>query len=514
MCFRKGNLRFARQFNIAPEAFSNPVITVELRSDAAKRRGNTAAFLLAVNLLARLFEKVHAVFPAAAEAPRHPWHLDTASAVIDELNNTVRRTIHVGPPTRSDVVLSIGETPSVQADRQTVVYGTHWRAALDCDLPDAGEGVLGSLYAACIGAAQVLLHVLNTLDTHYRPMAPFSFSLIDLRTNSTKDTILKPIYLPETHLVGVGAVGSAAVYAMAHLDDIGGTLHLIDNDRVDDPNLHRYVLMRRRNIEDWKVDVATDTLRDTSIETDPYPGAFANYAAEHGENINLLLTPVDNEEKRRELAKILPRRIINAATGGTTVTLSTHGFGDGRACLHCLYMPDLNRASPEETMAKDMGLPTAKVKELLRTNAPVDAALRAEIGRNRGVEHGTWSTDVDMPIDSFYVKAVCGEAMLPLPIANVIAPLSFISASAGILLAAELIKTGHPELHDWVLDNYFRLDTLHPPQSAFHQRRPPDSSGDCICSDPHYLEEFSQKYATRGQPDVTNTSRAWHSLIK
>ena len=495
MSFRRENLRFAGQFGIAAEAFSNPVITVELHRDAAKRRGNTAGFLLAVNLLSRTFEKVHVVFPAGAAAPRHPWDLDTVSAVIEELNDTVGRTLHIGPPKRSDVVLSIGETPSIPADREVVVRGTHWRAALDCDLPEAGDGVLGSLYAGCMGAAQVLLNVLNMMDAHYRTMAPFNFSLLDLGSCSAADETPKSIQLPETHLVGVGAGGSAAVYALAHLGDISGTLHLIDNQKVDDPNLNRYVLMRRRDIGRWKVDVAAETLRGTSIEAAPYRDVFSNYADEHGRDVNLLLSPVDSEEGRRELAKMLPRRIINAATGGTTVTLSTHGFNDGRMCLHCLYMPELNRASREEIMAKDMGLPPERVKELLRMNSPIGAELLAQIERNRGVEPGTWASDAELPIGSFYVKAVCGDARLRLPTANVIAPLSFISTSAGVLLAAELIKAGHPELSGWALDNYFRLDTLHPPQPAFRHLRPQDSSGRCICRDPDYTAVYLQKYA-------------------
>ena len=495
MSFRTENLRFADQFGIAAEAFSSPVVTVELRRDAAKRQGNTAAFLLAVSLLSRTFEKVHAVFPSGAEAPRHPWNHGTVSAVIEELNDTVRRNLRVEPPKRSNVVLSVGETPSIPADREVVVRGTHWRAALDCDLPDAGEGVLGSLYAGCMGAAQVLLHVLNMMDAHYRPMTPFNFSLLNLGSCGAADETPKPIHLPDTHLVGVGAVGSAAVYALAHLGDISGTLHLIDNQTVDDPNLNRYVLMRRRDIARWKVDVAAKTLRGTSIEVAPYRDSFANYVDKYGRNVNLLLSPVDSEEGRREIAKMLPRRIINAATGGTTVTISTHGFNDGRACLHCLYMPDLNRASPEEIMAEEMGLQPEKVKELLRTNDPIGAELLAQIERNQGVDPGTWASATELSIGSFYVKAVCGDATLRLPTANVIAPLSFISASAGILLAAELIKTGHPELRGWTLDNYFRLDTLHPPQPAFHHIRAQDSSGKCICRDPDYIAVYSQKYA-------------------
>ena len=98
------------------------------------------------------------------------------------------------------------------------------------------------------------------------------------------------------------------------------------------------------------------------------------------------------------------------------------------------------------------------------------------------------------PIDSFYVKAVCGEAPLRLPFANVVAPLSFVSASAGILLAAELIKAAHPQLSRWTLDNYFRVDTLKHPNPAFRRLKPQDQSGRCICRDPDYIVVFSDKY--------------------
>ena len=125
MTFREGNVRFAGQFGIGAQAFSEPVITVELGPDAAKRRGNTAAFLLAVNLLCRTFDNVHAVFPNGVATDWHPWRLNAIDAVIEELSRTVDKELRCEPPRRSDVVLSIGQDPSVPADRQIVVHGSH-----------------------------------------------------------------------------------------------------------------------------------------------------------------------------------------------------------------------------------------------------------------------------------------------------------------------------------------------------------------------------------------------------
>ena len=204
MAFRDENLRFAKQINVSPEAFSRPTIAVELGPDAAKHQGNVSAFLLALNLLSRIFHKVHAVFPPGTEAPSHPWHLTTIGSIVDELNDTVEGTIQVGAPEYSDVVLSVGGRPSVSANHGVIVHGTHWRAALDRDLPGAGEGVLGLLYASYMGAAQVLLHVLSSMTSTYRPMPAFTFSLLDLLQDGAEGDMPNSITLPEAHLVGVG----------------------------------------------------------------------------------------------------------------------------------------------------------------------------------------------------------------------------------------------------------------------------------------------------------------------
>ena len=497
MTFREENVRFAGQFGIAAQTFSEPVITIELGPDAAKRRGNTVAFLLAANLLARTFDDVHVVFPNGITTDWHPWRLSVIDAVIGELSRTVDKELRCEPPRRSDVVLSIGQDPSVPADRQVVVHGSQWRASLDCDLPGSGEGVIGPLYSACLGSAQVLLHVLHKMRANYRPMRPFRFSVLDLRMDGVEENGSGTLWIPEAHLVGVGAVGSAVVYTLAHFDEIGGTLHLIDNDQVDNSNLNRYALMRHQDVGRWKVDIACDALSGKDMRTYPYRGAYSEYVDEQGSKVNLLLSPVDSEEGRRSIARTLPKRVLNAATGGTTITLSTHGFGDGKACLHCLYPLDLNQASPEQMVADDLGIALEVVQDLLRTNAPVGPDLVAKIENNRCVEPGTWAGHVHQPLNSFYGRAVCGDASLHLPTANVVAPLSFISASAGVLLAAELLKAGNDQLSRWALNNYFRSDTLRPPRPEFLRVRSQDNTGRCICVDSDYLETYKAKYRTR-----------------
>ena len=496
MSFRDKNLRFAQRQAIAPEVFSEPTVAIELQQGPARHHGNAAAFVLALNCLARVFENTIAVFPQDTRLGANPWHLETVDEAVEEINLTVDGAVRTRSPRDPDIVLSISTPTTMAAKRSVFCCGTQWVAALDQTLNPAGHGILGSLYGATLGAAQVLLHALDLAGASYKPMPPHRFNLLDHNSTPYGDPPLESINIPEAYLVGVGAVGSACLYALAHLPGLTGEIHLIDNESVDEGNLNRYVLVRRSDLACPKVDVGTLAFSGHGLAAVPHEMTYDQFARKSQRSVDLLLTPVDSEEGRCALAKELPRRIINAATGGTTVTLSTHGFADGKACLHCLYLPKANQRSRSDIIADDIGLSVAVVEELLASNTPLEPHVVASIEAHRGVPAGTWATYAGRPILSFYDAAVCGEAALRLSTDSVIAPLSFISCAAGILLAAELVKLGSRELRPYALDNYMRLDTLQRPNSAFRRVMPQEATGRCICHDPDYVETYASKYST------------------
>lgn len=495
MGFRDKNLRFAQRHAIVPEVFSEPTVAVELQEGPSLHRGNVGAFVLALNSLARLFENTVAVFPQGTRLDAHPWHLKTVDEAVEEINRTVDGAVRTRSSRDPDIVLSIGAPTTMTAKRSAFCCGTQWVAALDQALDSAGEGILGCLYGATIGAAQVLLHALDLAGASYQPMPPHCFNLLDHSSTPHNGPSLGSIHVPESHLVGVGAVGSACLYALAHLPGVTGQIHLIDNEPVDESNLNRYVLMRQSDLECSKVDVGARAFSGHGLSVVPHEMTYDQFARDLQRSVDLLLTPVDSEEGRCALAKELPRRVINAATGGTTVTLSTHGFADGKACLHCLYLPRANQKSRSEIVADDLGLSVAEVQERIASNAPLEPRLVASIESHRGVPPGTWATYAGKPILSFYDAAICGEAALRLPTDNVIAPLSFISCAAGILLAAELVKLGSRDLKPYALDNYLRLDTLQRPNSAFRRVMQQETTGTCICHDLDYVEIYASRHS-------------------
>ena len=56
---------------------------------------------------------------------------------------------------------------------------------------------------------------------------------------------------------------------------------------------------------------------------------------------------------------------------------------------------------------------------------------------------------VGFPINSFYVRAVCGESEIRLTVTNETVLLSFLS-TAEIMLDIELVKAKNPDLRQWV----------------------------------------------------------------
>jgi molybdopterin/thiamine biosynthesis adenylyltransferase len=487
------NQRFVNQIRVPHDVFGKPTVVVELPVGAERVPGAAAAFVLAGNLLCRIFERVHLVAPNLELEP-HPWGVRNLEAAAEVLNQLAVGSVMWGRPGTADIVLGVGAAPTIAATRRTFVSFSPWTAAVEQVLPANGEAIVGPLFAACFGASQVFLHSAQLVEAVYRPMPPFVFSALTYGHEDVLVATTGQLELPASHLVGVGAVGSALVYTLGHTR-AKGLLDPIDDDFVDDTNLQRYILMRKSDVNAAKVDVAVECLRHTGIVVRPHPMTFKTFVAEHGSKIDLLITPIDSEIGRRRLAAFLPRTVLNAATGHTKVTISSHGFADGKACLGCLYLPEQNETTVEQRLAADMGLPVQEVEDHLADNAPANEDLVRRVERHRGLAPGKLSEWVGKRLQSLYQRAVCGEAAIEVAGATVVSPLSFISATAGVLLAGELLKLASPELRPYALNNYFRLDTLAKPNSSMLSVKPQEPSGRCICHDGDYVDVYREKYS-------------------
>ncbi len=494
------NRRFAKNLGVAADVFDRPVVTLQLPAGQEERPEAVAAFMLAANLLKRLFTKVYLAAPDASLGT-NPWGLARLSELPESLVGVSEGEAHWGAPSRSDIVVGVGAPPSLEGERRSFFTFNGWLAGLEQDVGNDQPGICGALFAACYGAAQCFLHAATAVGADYWPIEPFRISLLTYDFTGTNAPMPKRIDFREAHLVGVGAVGSAFVYALAHLPGCVGVLHLIDNDAVDDPNLERYILMRKRDVTRNKTDVAEDALRRGGPRGASHPVSMPAFQAEHGYNQDLLISPVDSELGRRKLAAGLPRAVLNAATGGTNATVSRHGFADGKACLYCLYLPQIDEVTTEKRLATDMQVPLEEVEALIAANEGVSEDFVRRVEKNLGFDAGKFQGWVGRHIQSFYQRAVCGEAKVNTPSGTIVSPLPFISAAAGVLLAAEFVKMHVPEIGRFALDNFFRVNTLYAPKSVFRQTKPQDPTGRCICRDRDYVDTYREKF---GAPRVAS----------
>src|SRR5207249_3798714 len=132
--------------------------------------------------------------------------------------------------------------------------------------------------------------------------------------------------------------------------------------------------------------------------------------------------------------------------------------------------------------------------DFLANNLGVSGDVMRRVERHRGVPIGSLDSLVGKHLQSVYQLAVCSSAPVTVGSATIISPLSFISAAAGVLLAAELVTARSPELRAYALGNYFRFDALYAPNPSMRQVKPRDISGRCICADNDYVQIYRKRY--------------------
>jgi hypothetical protein len=480
------NESFAKLVDVPPDVLKNAIVVVELPRAQSARRDAAAAFVLAANLLVRLFHRVHLVGPDVPLGP-HPWKITSTRAAEGILAAMSEGEVVWGAPSgKIDVAIGIGGAPSVVASKTVVVGFASGVARIDCGVADGPEDVLAALVAACFGAAQAFLYVAAAAGAPLWPNAPFAFRLPARAPSDAID-------LGTVHLAGIGAIGSALVYGLAHLA-CSGTVVPIDADRVDWTNLQRYVLMSAADVGLIKVDVATRVLAASSLAVMPFEGTYQQYVREHpGVRIQLAVTALDSNAGRRDVARLLPRRIVNASTTDRIITVSRHGFADGRACLFCVYADRSRAMTREQIVANELGVAAEEIERLLAENKPVDSAFVARVEAHKGVAAGTFAELINTPLASFHQRAVCGSAQISTPTGAVVAPLSFISAAAGLLLLTDLL--GIVALRDEdARPNYLRMDMLGSPTFADRDIRAPDQGHACICKDVDYVDVYRARY--------------------
>ncbi|MEM7449722.1 MAG: HesA/MoeB/ThiF family protein [Myxococcota bacterium] len=158
---------------------------------------------------------------------------------------------------------------------------------------------------------------------------------------------------PRVLVIGLGGLGSPAALAIARSRPIH--LTLVDDDSVDESNLHRQILFESSDVGRPKVEVAAERLKDAarreghrisvqSIASRFLPANAAELAAES----TILLEGSDNFATKflaADTARLLDKPVVQAGSvrwyGWSLSTIPKH-----TACLRCVF-EDIPRGVPE-----------------------------------------------------------------------------------------------------------------------------------------------------------------------
>jgi hypothetical protein len=476
------------------------VIGLAFDDHAVSQREGKLALDLAMNLLARLYPRL-AIIPDGG-------HAEAAVENLIAIAHSINPEIEIsGNGLTAAAVLAAGETVVKTAAPVVYMGSDGWVARVASTMP-AGSGdsfnPFGAGAAACFGAANIFRLLFSAHLTGGKVDEAFSLSLLDYDPQSSEpyNPPLKSVTFGDSYLVGLGAVGNAALWALARTPELSGVLHLIDHETVELSNLQRYVLTTQGDVNAPKALLAAKQFIGTNIKTLPHQQKWGDYLRSvTGWNFERIAVAVDNAEDRQAIQAALPKWVVNAWTQPGDLGVSRHGFlGDG-ACLTCLYFPDEMGQHFDRIVASAIGLPEAyrEIRALLHTHAPIGRELLARAASAMDVPLDPLLPFEFEPIRVFYARAICGGAVLRLGgtvggnhrMAAV--PLAFQSALAGIMLAAELVAHA-AELRPAAFPVTTKIDLLRPLGShlSLHIRK--HRSGFCICQDADYIKVYREKY--------------------
>jgi molybdopterin/thiamine biosynthesis adenylyltransferase len=396
----------------------------------------------------------------------------------------------------ADVAIAIGVDAKATADSTIFAGSDGWIARVSAAGPlatGASANPFGAGAAACLAVANVFRAVFLTDQPDLDENA--SVSALDF-TTSCATTAFEDVDIGEVVLVGAGAIGHGALWALERLS-ANGRVHVVDPERIELSNLQRYVLAKRDDDGRSKTEIAGQhggALELVAHETD-----WQMFCQEDGYAWERVLVGVDSAAARRAVQASLPRWVANAWTQPGDLGVSVHPWTNDGACLSCLYLPHGQSLSDDKIIAETLGLQgmELEVRRLLYTGQHVPAAILATIEHHLELAEGAAVAFAGRSLRELYVEGICGGTLIALdrvgrPRQEVHVPIAHQSALAGVLLAGRLVADA---LGVGPSDSSItRIDVMHALGQELVQPVRKDPRGICICQDPVYRQAFDAKW--------------------
>lgn len=473
------------------ETLSGCRVGVSFASQAALSSEGRNLLDLLVRMLARLYPEI--CLRADARA-------DRVASELRDLALSINPLINVLNGDQASLGLCVGEDARAVWRTNIYVGSVGWRGLVSSSsarpLGDS-DNPFGAGVAAALGAANV-----------FRALFLPGDGVLDLDAQLSVAACINPAYseaqvgpldLGQAVLVGVGAVGNSALWALSKLR-CNGRLHIVDPEFLETSNLQRYALAAYGDIGNAKVQIAKAAFSN-KLSVTPHQGNWQWFVNSNGYEWERVLVAVDSARDRRAVQVSLPRWIANAWTQVGDIGVSVHrSFSGSGACVSCLYLPAGQVDSEDAIIGNALRIPDRliQIRELLYHNGAVPVDLLQLIADRLGVSAERILAYSDKTLRSLYVEGICGGAVLPVSGAgahrDMLVPLAHQSVLSGLLLAAALIvERSIPEGHD-SSTTITRIDLQKRFGDYAPQRALKDPRNICVCQDPDYLRAYRMKW--------------------
>lgn len=476
----------------APDLFRRTLeeanVGLAIDKEAAISEEGKALADLSLRLLARLYPYLDLRAELSSEGER----LESVARMINP-RIEFRRGASVG--------IGIGvNTPRFET---TYFAGSDgWDALLSSSEPiptGSSPNPLGPGAAACLAVRDIFAHLLLS-DSERSPKNNLRLSTFFCEKRETPATIPSNNWklVGEAALVGVGAVGNAAVWALGR-SPLSGAIHIVDRECLELSNLQRYVLAAQCDEGKPKVDIAKEHfLRE--LKCIPHQVNWDEFVQQFGYAWRHALVAVDSAADRRSVQASLPEWIANAWTQPGDLGVSVHcPFDASGACLGCLYLPTSAAPNEDELVATALAIPqlVADVRTLLHTRAGVGRPLLSAVAEGLNLSLEEVFRYEGKQIRELYVEGICGGGLIPLgvlglPRQEIHVPLSHQSALAGVLLASALVKRAIGKQANITMTT--RIDVTRPLGEFLTQPTLKARTGLCICEDQDYIHAYQAKF--------------------
>lgn len=406
-----------------------------------------------LNLTARLYKsirRIRLIVDAGVLRQRYVFFpnmiedLREASLHFLEQLNADSFTIEEGEAPRDDqdwIWVYVG-TSDRRYPPGITVAGQGWLAFINDDAWQdlgAAENPVGPMVAACLATAEIYKCLFPLRET--KSQTRVVLSAFDYSSNPGSNPALPELlHLPKIYIAGAGAIGMAMLLALNTFPTIrsGDGLHVVEDDTLDDTNMNRCVLAilddinsSKTRIIESRLDIARLALKVHDVKWQSFVETSEHRDARDFERV---VSCVDKYPARRAVQyDRIPRILLTAGTGDFLLSVSRHVLDDGLSCGLCYQ-------------ARDMETGCAAVSE--------------------GAQEA-----FAVPTDP---------------------SISFVSALAGVLLGAELIKEIEPALHAGRIQNTVRMKVLTGVTKLL--ARPKDSS--CNCSSKYVAIGYRNTWGT------------------